>query len=160
VGPKGRIIAFEPDPQNASILAANVASAGKENVIEIVRAAVGAKDGTTLFQTGHDYCSRISAEESFQGLQVVVQCALNGFDLPQGTVIKVDVEGAEADVLQGATNHLKGRRTTWIIEVHGADLERVVLTTLCRYGYHPKVYAPVHPVYADYSQRYILAIGI
>jgi FkbM family methyltransferase len=159
VGPKGRVIAFEPDPRNASILTANVNSAGKDDMVKIVRAAVGAKSGTILFQSGHDYCSRIAAEGERSETIVVVQRTLNEFDLPQGTVIKVDVEGAEVDVLQGATNHLEDKKTTWIIEAHRSDLEQTILTILRQYGYCPEVHAPVHPAYADYRQHYVLAIG-
>ena len=162
VGPKGRVIAFEPAPRNASILMANVNSAGKGDMVEIVRAAVGAKSGTILFQvvSGQDYCSRIAAEGECSETIVVVQCTLNEFDLPQGTVIKVDVEGAEVDVLQGATNHLEDKKTTWIIEAHRPDLEQTILTILRQYGYCPEVHAPVHPAYADYRQHYVLAIGL
>jgi FkbM family methyltransferase len=161
VGPKGRVIAFEPDPRNASILTANVNSAGKDDMVKIVRAAVGAKSGTILFQRSDpDYRSQIAAEGGCSETIVVVQCTLNEFDLPQGTVIKVDVEGAEVDVLQGATNYLESKKTTWIIETHGPELEQTVLTILRQYGYYPEVHAPVHPAYADYRQRYVLAIGL
>lgn len=159
VGPKGHVIAFEPDPRNASILTANVNSAGKDDMVKIVRAAVGAKSGTILFQSGHDYCSRIAAEGECSETIVVVQRTLNEFDLPQGTVIKVDVEGAEVDVLQGATNHLEDKKTTWIIEAHGSDLEQTIITILRQYGYYPEVHAPVHPALCGHRQRYVLAIG-
>jgi len=159
VGPKGRVIAFEPDPRNAALLAANVSSAGKDATVEIVRAALGAKDGTTPFQIGHDYCSRVPAEAQASGTAAVRQVALDSFDIPPGAVIKVDVEGHEIDVLLGARSHLDQRRATWIIEVHGPSLERAVLTTLRQYGYAPELYAPAHPVYADYRQRYVVATG-
>jgi len=159
VGPKGRVIAFEPDPRNAAILEANVAAAGKAGSVEIVRAAVGAEDGTVPFLIDHDYCSRVLAEGEAPGTAIVIQRALDGLDLNPGTVIKVDTEGAELHVLLGARRLLEEKRATWIIEVHGASLEQAVLITLRQHGYAPEVCSPTHPVYADYRQRYVIAKG-
>jgi FkbM family methyltransferase len=75
-------------------------------------------------------------------------------DIPLGFV-KVDVEGAEGDVLAGATDPLFGR-VKWLIEVH--DREQAVGLQLHRLGYesidiipHPSDFA--HPkhfwVYAE-----------
>jgi FkbM family methyltransferase len=153
VGPKGCVIAFEPDPRNAAILEANVVAAGKRGLVEIVRAAVGAEGGLTSFLIDHDYCSRVAAEAQAS----VEQVPLDSYDIPPEAVIKVDVEGHEIDVLLGARSHLEQRRATWIIEVHGSSLEEAVVAILRQYGYTPEVHAPVHPVYADYRQRYVVA---
>ena len=39
-------------------------------------------------------------------------------------LVKVDVEGAEAEVIRGARGLLSARRTTWIVEIHeGSSLD-------------------------------------
>jgi len=160
VGPKGRVIAFEPDPRNAAILEANVTAAGQGDRVEIVRAAVGAEDGVTPFLMDRDYSSRVPAEGEAPRAAAVMQRALDGLDLDPGTVIKVDAEGAELHVLLGARRHLGEKRGTWIIEVHEPALEEAVLATLRQCGYAPEAYAPAHPVYADYRRRYVLARSV
>lgn len=159
VGPEGRVIAFEPDPRNADILEANAAATGTGTWVEVVRRAVGAEDTSTAFMFGHDVLSRVPASRQAPEAGSIRQVCLDDYNLSTGAVIKVDVEGAEMGVLLGSRSHLAAKRTTWIIEIHGSDLEEAVLSHLRSYGYEPRVYAPVHPAYADYRQRYIVAIG-
>jgi hypothetical protein len=56
-------------------------------------------------------------------------------------LLKIDVEGAEADVLRGATRLLTERRPHVIIETHSSALERDCLDILHRAGYEPKIVA-------------------
>ncbi|MEQ8688285.1 MAG: FkbM family methyltransferase [Imperialibacter sp.] len=49
--------------------------------------------------------------------------------------IKIDVEGAELDVLKGALTILKTRKCCLIIETHGVDVEKACLQLLQETGY-------------------------
>jgi FkbM family methyltransferase len=50
VGPAGRVMAFEPDPRNVTLLRANVADRGIDGRVEVVHSAVGERSGSaTLF---------------------------------------------------------------------------------------------------------------
>jgi hypothetical protein len=53
--------------------------------------------------------------------------------------IKVDVEGAEVDVLRGATNTLADNHPALVVEVHSADLEQACGRLLVEHGYGPRV---------------------
>lgn len=53
--------------------------------------------------------------------------------------IKLDIEGAEADALQGAQHILATRQPSLIIEVHGADVEAQCVAILTSYGYEPRI---------------------
>lgn len=53
--------------------------------------------------------------------------------------IKIDVEGAELDVIRGATNVLATRHPALVVEVHSADLEQQCGQLLVEYGYRPLV---------------------
>jgi predicted nicotinamide N-methyase len=59
-------------------------------------------------------------------------------DLGFPDLVKIDVEGAEARVLRGASAVL-ARRPHVIVETHGRDLERECAATLARFGYAPVV---------------------
>jgi hypothetical protein len=54
-------------------------------------------------------------------------------DLPD--VIKLDVEGAEARVLDGAQFILAKRKTLWIIALHGDEQRGYVLATMEKHAY-------------------------
>jgi hypothetical protein len=54
-------------------------------------------------------------------------CTLDSFagdDLEGPCVVKIDVDGGEADVLQGAHKLLDRKDVSWIIETHSPELER------------------------------------
>jgi FkbM family methyltransferase len=105
VGPRGRVLAFEPDPQNVEILRRNVARRGAGNV-EVVGQAVSDFDGRAkLYRTplsmGH---SLHSVKQNLD--QVIVDVGtLDGVLERRGIetlrFVKIDVEGAEPDVLRG-----------------------------------------------------------
>lgn len=53
--------------------------------------------------------------------------------------MKIDVEGAEADVLRGATRILQDRGPALLVEVHSAQLEQECGSIMVRWGYRPLV---------------------
>jgi len=53
--------------------------------------------------------------------------------------IKVDVEGAELDVLRGARGTLANRHPALIVEVHSASLEQHCGRLLVEHGYRPRI---------------------
>lgn len=116
VGPSGRVIAFEPEPKNYNRLCAYVQ--GLENV-EPVEAAVVAQSGDIeLFVSDAlnvDHQTYDSGENRSRiGVHAV---ALDDY-FPRGSridLIKIDVQGAEAAVLQGAERLLGENRDVRLI---------------------------------------------
>lgn len=102
-----RIVAFEPAPSTFAALGANAALNGAGNV-ECHRLAVAAHDGTAGFAMRED----ARANSSLSGgapnaARIEIECttldrfaALAGID--RIALLKVDVEGFEADVFRGA----------------------------------------------------------
>lgn len=72
-------------------------------------------------------------DESSRALDSVVTEA----DSP--CLVKVDTEGAEGDVLNGAERLMAGPDTRWIIETHGPELEAECLARLVKANYAVKV---------------------
>ncbi|MDB6058883.1 MAG: hypothetical protein JWO95_2727 [Verrucomicrobiales bacterium] len=128
--------AFEPNSANLDVLNQNL----KRNPrlaarIQTCTTALSNADGATTFNAslsidGSSSGSHLanaqtpySAETVAQFQQVTVRAAradsiVRTKELPPPDYIKVDVEGAEAMVLQGATQLLKEHRPTLFIEVH------------------------------------------
>jgi hypothetical protein len=53
--------------------------------------------------------------------------------------IKMDIEGGEADALEGARDILANRKPSLIVEVHGRDIEDRCLHILKQFGYEPHI---------------------
>src|SRR5208282_6386661 len=93
-----RIYSFEPDPANFGKLEKEVALRPGRESITLQRAAVGAQSGTVTFAGDGNEASSVGKGD------MVVNCValdevLSG---AQPTYIKMDIEGAELDALNGA----------------------------------------------------------
>jgi FkbM family methyltransferase len=130
VGAMGHVIAFEPDAINFSLLQANLL----QNAVRCVtarRSALGASTGSAHIETSttnkgdhrvrglipgaadSDRSNDIAVERLDEALKDV-----GAFDIQRLRIIKIDVQGYEAEVLRGAT-HLLGslpERTIIFIE--------------------------------------------
>jgi FkbM family methyltransferase len=128
VGEKGRVLAFEPDPDNAQVVEENACRNNFEQ-ISCVRAAVSSQTGVVRFQRSlHDGPSRMSGMLIRDDIRAttessVVSCPVVSLDSfcssrPVPNLIKIDVEGAEIQVLMGARALLKLKKPLLVIEVH------------------------------------------
>lgn len=105
VGPTGRVLAVEPDPETVEILARNLERNGCANV-SIARVACGAEDGTARLFLVADHKGRSSlADLEGTGRSVPVRIR-RAADLCRDAgirprIAKIDVEGAEPEVIAG-----------------------------------------------------------
>jgi FkbM family methyltransferase len=145
VGPTGRVIAIEPAPGNVRVLRRHVIENGFESRVTIIEAACGAKEddkvvlhilGDTVDSIGSGHTQSKHAHESPSiELQVpVVTIDRVATEYPP-TVVKIDVEGAELSVLEGAAEALKKHLPALQIGFHPfafEDPERASNTLLDR----------------------------
>lgn len=109
VGPAGRLFAFEPQPRMFGLLAANLAANGLDHV-RAINALVGATEGWRALPpvpTGPANLGAVSfvgQPTVAAGPDAVPQVTLDGWGagLDRLRLIKIDVEGMEAEVLAGA----------------------------------------------------------
>jgi FkbM family methyltransferase len=106
-GPAGRVFAFEPSPEARDGLRQHIQLNGLKDRVEIVPAAVSSTVGSTRFAIdGASGANAIAAGDHAAARSIEVETTtIDAFCERQGLrpdVVKIDVEGAELDVLQGA----------------------------------------------------------
>lgn len=86
--------------------------------------------------------------------------------LPMPDLVKIDVDGPEAEILRGSREILAARRTTWVVETHSAPLEREVESLFREAGYRTRF--PPGPFWLrwfpeerlDLPNRHLIAVPI
>jgi FkbM family methyltransferase len=128
VGSSGRVVAVEPSSRERATLQRNIARNGLENVT-VVPAALAAEPGVARLQVapklhgGHNTLGvfayeGIAAVSSEQVVVETLDALAQRLTLDQVDVMKIDVEGAEVKVLQGARALLATSRPTLLIEAN------------------------------------------
>jgi FkbM family methyltransferase len=118
VGPGGRVHAFEPNPATVRKLTGNLFRSGFGNV-DIVPAAVGRTKGELLLRCEAEHnLSRIVAESDAGTVPVRVVPLDQALGTERIAGCKIDVEGAELDVLAGAERILATSRPWLCVELN------------------------------------------
>lgn len=129
--PIGRVVCFEPDPANATVLEGVRAANGAD--WEIVRACAANRDGSASFNTGRKNFSRVGSDGDTEIATVDVFPYIAEADL-----VKMNIEGCEWDILDDA--RLAQTSVSWIIEYHrianpDPDIHRLAREQFERAGY-------------------------
>ena len=138
VGPNGRVIALEPHPRLASMLSANIA----DNVVlsEIVaahRVAAGAASGSKAFvgfderdgNWGVSHVARGADVPDFESHTAALDTLLDDCRQSRVDLVKIDIEGAEADAIRGMAGGIERHRYRYVLlECHPAELARMGTT--------------------------------
>ena len=114
VGPRGRVYAFEPEPQNFSLLEKNVRSNGYANVQLERKAASDTTGSLQLFvsrENQGDHRVYASPTES-RGSVHIRAVRLDDYfrdEFPEIDLLKMDIQGAEGHALLGMSEMLRCR---------------------------------------------------
>jgi FkbM family methyltransferase len=134
VGPTGRVHSFEPEPRNAGFLRRH-AEINRMRRVTVQQAAVSDRAGTARFDfgsgSGTGHLADAGALE-VRTLRLDDYCAEHGL---APSAVKIDVEGAEMSVLQGARGMLERHRPVVFLSTHGAEVHRASLAFLRGLGY-------------------------
>lgn len=141
---RARVIAIEAQREVASILAANVCNNGL-HMIEVIHAAAGAQAGLTRFpqaRLGRQALNFGIVGDSLVGheglhIETVRVCTLDEVAPADTRLVKIDVEGAEPQVLAGAADLIAKIRPIWLLEANDATMgpARQTMATLLEAGY-------------------------
>ncbi len=155
VGEQGRVVAFEPMRDTVEMLRKNVCANRLGNV-NVVAAAVSDRSGSVDLL--NDPSQRLSKTASMIGYRLegsaqsttVPSVRLDEYfagatRLPD--LIKIDVEGAELCVLNGARELLARARPTLVVEIHGwgSPASQKVLDFLSEVGYSADIFEVREP---------------
>lgn len=116
VGDHGKVIGFEPVPANFKILQSNIELNKLKNVTPYMK-GVGSAPGEIIFD---QTLSGVST--SSKGIKVDI-VALDDYEQLRPTIIKIDVEGFEVDVLRGAKKILASRPKIEL-EIHPQEISK------------------------------------
>jgi FkbM family methyltransferase len=125
--PFKKLIAVEPDPNNAFLVRQNLTLNGIAGFV--LEAAIGPKDGTARFKFSKvSNLGRLDENGSLVPM-ICVNSIVNNFGVDRFGLIKIDIEGAEKDLFGGPTEWLE-RTDAIIIEFHPACVDDSSLTRL------------------------------
>jgi FkbM family methyltransferase len=154
VGPAGRVVAFEADPEIAARLREHAERNGFSWLV-VEEKAAWSKSGTVCFAR----CDPATSPD--RGLGSVVNSSGGATIAVEGVTLddcserlglpdfmKCDVEGAEVEVFRGARRLLAEKRPTIVCEIHGENNRRVLVDELSRAGY----------ACSDCDDRHVLAL--
>lgn len=121
-------VAFEPSPRTATLLETNIRANGRSAQIRVLRAAVAATDGTAeFFECDDDAFSSLKdtgrrmVRERVQVPTIALDTYVRREAITQISLLKIDVEGLEHAVLQGAAHTLGTLGPDLFVEIYGGD---------------------------------------
>jgi FkbM family methyltransferase len=140
--PQGRVVAVEPSPRTAAALRATLALNRLQDRVAVEAVAVSAAPGEAAFHfdAAHSAGSKLVIEGTMDraGLAPPVAVPVTTLDalvaahaLPRLDLVKVDVEGFEGDVLDGAGAAIARFRPAFILEFNA-------WTLLCNRNANPR----------------------
>ncbi len=142
VGPSGRVVAFEPVPENVAAIRENLALNGIDWAEVHETAVADAPGRAALIISDVSAFSRLASVNVPTGARETIEVAVTSIDAflasgaaPAPEVIKVDVEGAELEVIAGMRETLAEHRPVLLCEIHDTNSEYVALVE--ELGYEP-----------------------
>ena len=142
LGVQGSVFAFEPDPSNVRRIKEHVAR-NRLDAIRIIPKAVSSTNGRLRFQRASFQSSMnrgvlvedasVPPESTIEVDSITLDAVAREHALP--SLIKVDVEGFEAAVLQGSEEIFKSAKPLIVCEIHHAQASSDVTRWLLARGY-------------------------
>lgn len=147
VGEGGLVMAFEPQPMLAQLVAAN-STINRLGWVMISEAAAGERRGVaTIPRIDYSQPGNFGAVEVGVGEIEVPVLGLDELDLVECDFMKVDVEGMETEVLRGAEKYLTTHPPLIYLEDDRPEKHRGLVETLEGWGY--RCYWHVVPLFEE-----------
>ena len=131
-----KIVALEPDASNYTMARRNLAAYGER--IVLLNKALGSAPGTVKISGAHDGAALGQTGTAVEATTVPEIMRFMG--QRHIDILKMDIEGAEADVLDQTADSWLDRVGLLIIELHGPLIAQKVMATLNRNGFQATQY--------------------
>jgi len=138
VGETGKVVTFEPNPQNYSSIINHINLNGFSNV-NVIKIGLGSKKELVKFVVPKQSSSRGTASSEKQKQYLgdseiqVYEIEIDTMDnqilvnnLPKPDFVKIDVEGLEIEVLSGMLQTIQNHKPEIFVELHGVKEQEVV----------------------------------
>lgn len=133
VGEDGTVVSVEPDPFMGPKLQANLEKNEVANV-RVVRAAAGTLSEQRRFSPGGGGgIGHLADDGEIEVKGTTLDQLARSYGTP--SLIKIDVEGGELEVLEGASNVLTTAKPVLVVEVHDEQMESDTSKLLRAMGY-------------------------
>ena len=148
VGPSGRVISYEPDRRNFEIMKKNVQESGLKNITLINKAVFSKKAvlnisssfaDSNVFEKDLSKTSKVEAD--------TIDNEIKRLKLKKVDFVKMDVEGAELEIMEGAKSSIKAVKNWAIACYHKRDGKRTgeILKPLFeKNGFRVSIGFPIH----------------
>jgi FkbM family methyltransferase len=136
VGPTGQVIAIEPDRRNVAWLRLHMRLNRVPNV-HVVAGAVASERGSVTFSPGPTRTTgRVVADGAGRPVNAYrLDDLVFGGGMPVPAIVKMDIEGGEAEALAGSAGLLAARATTWFVAVHSREQAEACTDMFRRHDY-------------------------
>jgi FkbM family methyltransferase len=146
-----RSITFEPVPVTYSVILQNIYINKINELVKPLNIALGSKKDKLMFTSSYDTVNHVVAksENAENAIEVMVDKLDNVLHGEMPSLIKIDVEGFETEVINGAHEVLNNEKLkAIIIELNGSGgrygyNENEIKSTLRSQGFTPHIYDPV-----------------
>lgn len=140
VGPAGKVYAFEPLPNNASAISHNAKLNDFANVTVIAKAVSNKSGSATLVLSTEPTLAKLQDSEfknvptgSINVETIRIDDLLDTHAIARPSVVKIDVEGVEVDVLNGMLKTLSNEAPLILCENHGRNADVSKILDACGY---------------------------
>lgn len=135
------VLAFEVNPRSLDTLKKNLEINCPGSDVRPLHKALGAAPGRVLVSIAavdNEGDTTVDYSPSREGETLectTIDLEVEALGAPQVSLIKIDVEGAEVEVLQGAQRTLQRDRPILCVEAHSAECLGHILEQVARWGY-------------------------
>ena len=129
------VLAIEPHPKNYSVLVKNIKNNKLENKIKPYNLAIGDKAGRCSIQDGP--LGNLASSKVVEGEEIEVKTLDELLNNKYISLIKIDVEGYEVNVLRGATKILQQQSPFLFIEAQTLKAKKLLDNILYPLAYRP-----------------------
>jgi FkbM family methyltransferase len=135
VGETGHVYSFEPLPDNLQELKMHLELNHVGNCT-VIDAAVSSVDGGAAFDPSDDRCTgHLEANGNLRVRTITLDWLIQQGEVRTPNLIKIDIEGAECECLQGAASVIQRFGPVIFLATHGREVHSGCSELLAKWGY-------------------------